>query len=629
MKKLLTIFFALIAFLASATDRYATPTDVVNYMASTNGQLKLNDRIIDTPFSTSGGLGQIFITNIGTVASSLPAGGTIWLDANSLPDLFSLVIHNNDVLWSNGSSKANPVKIRPLGGQIVTHMTAASNTARLWLIADIEHLEVNGFIESFPGMKYPWSGPLHGTFGFQIDAGTVLSDNPFMMMIDGPSGMKSIDIKNIEVSGGFCLFRLMPGNTDMTLDRISFTNVYGHDSKAGEGGYVMQTTGTPYAKTKVFNMRDCIWTRTAAEFLQIQHTFSDASEWSYEENFVAWGAGVNFKKPFEPFQDAGLQQVSDEGKVFIRNFIIDWVPNSAVSIINAAGGTPLYPVVFQNGLINDVGDLAVYGNSSMTHGVKHEFRNLYLRQANNTYDDKPGATVHNYFASMNGTDPNDWIATTYDNSKANLFQDVSDIDDIIGTTVDNTMPAPDYNHPPFPNRIASQYSVYTEDYEGGTKVVYPLDYIVSMDIVGTGRRYYNCILGHTSSGSTHPDTDAVHWQLIRFDEEGDASYEVDFDAGDVLTFDPWDDLRLKANSTWNLKGMGLRSNFRNTNTTTYQWFIDDDGSDAGSKAVAGQVTREFEVSSEDKGRYIRLKAYFKPSSGPEVEVWINNWTQVN
>jgi len=631
MKKLFTILFLILSLAVSGANRYATSGDVATYAAVTNGRMTVNDYIFDTPTSTSGGLGQIFSSNIATSLGSLRFGGTIWFDAASLPDLFNLILHNNNVLWTGISDADHPVRFCPLGGQIRITMTSASNTGKLLQLADIPYMVLDGFTPSHPGVKYPWSGPLHGTFGFQIDAGTILSPDPFMVMIDGPVGMKTIDVRNVEVSGGFCLFRIMPGNTDLTLDRLSLVNVYGHDSGVGEGGYLMQTTGTPYAKSKTFIMRDCIWARTAAEFIQIQHCYSDATLWSIQEHFIGWASGVNWRKPFEPFQDAGIQEVNDEGKVKIWNFILDFVPNSAVSIINASGGTPTdEPVWFKNGLINDVGDLAVYGNSSMTHGVKHLFENLYFRQANNTYNEKPGATVHSYFVSMNGSDPNDWKNITSDNSKTNIFQDLTDIDNLIGTTTDNSMPAPQYNHPPFPGRIASQFGIYTEDYENGTKVVYQVDDIVRMDIVGTGMRFYNCILGHTSSGSTHPNTDATHWEPIQFDEDGDATYEVDFDAGDNLTYEPWDDLRLVADDPWNIKGFGLRANFRNTDVTTFQWFVADDSSGTNTKELAGEKDPlYFERNFEDISKYVRCRAHIKLAGGSFVDEWLNSWTLVN
>src|SRR5690348_17015251 len=148
MKKLLSILFALlVALSAVGADRLANSTDVSTYATVTNGQMTVNDYIIDTPFSTSGGYGQIYVTNIATKFSGLRTGGTIWLDAVSLPDLFSVYMTNEangGTAWpSSGSSIDNPIKIRRLGGQIKTVMTASTSTARLWLIADFKDLEIN------------------------------------------------------------------------------------------------------------------------------------------------------------------------------------------------------------------------------------------------------------------------------------------------------------------------------------------------------------------------------------------------------------------------------------------------------------------------------------------------------
>lgn len=640
MKKLLSIFFVLlIAFSAVGADRLANSTDVSTYATVTSGQMTLNDYIIDTPFSTSGGYGQIFVTNIATKFSGLRTGGTIWLDAASLPDLFSVYMTNEangGAAWpSSGSSVANPIKIRPLGGQIKTVMTASTSTARLWLIADFKDLEINGYEPSFPGMKYPWTGTLNGTFGFQWDGGTVLADTPFQIMVDGTS-VRSLTIKNCEVAHGFCALRIIPGNTDFTMDQVRFENLYLHDSLDGEMFYVGQTTGTPYVKFKKLYVKNVIMARASAESAQWQHMFSDAGGRSYQENFVMVSSGSKWIAPFQAFQDNALQYVTDEGKVTVRNFIIDGVPNTAISLISSPGGTPSSePAVIQNFLVNGTRDLGAYGGTSMQYGVPWELRDGYFKDASNTYD-FIGGTEHNYYISMNGTDPVNCVNITYDNAKGSLFGSTGDVDDIIGTTVDNSMPDIEYNVPQFKGRTTDQYKgIYFQTFgsavpNSGTAVPYTAGDIVARWIEGSSYRFYNCELGHTSSGATHPEDDAVHWEIITFDSEGDPSYHVDWDAGDPQTNYPFDDFRLIADSYWNLKGMGLRSNFRNTNTTTYQWYINDSASETGMKSVNGQVKPDdYEVSSEDSKRYVRCKSYFKPVPGQIIEQWLDSWIQVN
>lgn len=636
MKNLLSILFLICALSVSGADRLANSTDVTTYATVTNGQMTLNDYIIDTPFSTSGGYGQIYVTNIASKFTGLRDGGTIWLDAASLPDLFSVYMTNEangGAAWpSSGSSIANPIKIRPLGGQIKTVMTASSSTARLWLIADFKDLEVNGYEPSFPGMKYPWSGPLRGTFGFQWDGGTVLADTPFQIMVDGTS-IRSLTIKNCEIAHGFCALRIVPGNTDFTMDVVRFENLYLHDSLDGEMFYVGQTTGTPYVKFKKLYVTDVIMARASAESAQWQHMFSDTDR-SYQEQFVMVSSGSKWLGPFQPFQDNADQYVPDEGNVTMRNFIIDGVPNTALSLISSPGGTPTAePVIIQNGVISSTRDLGMYGGASMQYGVSWELRDLYFIDASNDYD-FIGESEHTHFIDMNGTDNVDFINIRYDNSKPNLFESTGAVDDIIGTTLDNSMPGIEYNVPQFKGRTTTQYKgIYFQTFgsavpNSDTAVPYTTGDIVARWIEGTSYRFYNCKLGHTSSGATHPEDDAVHWEPITFDSEGDPSYHADHDSGDPQVNYPFDDFRLTADSYWNLKGMGLRSNFRNTNTSTYQWFISNSASETGMKAVAGQVKPEFEKSTEDVNRFVRLRAYFKPSPGAIIEQWLGDWEQV-
>lgn len=636
MKKLLTIFFLLFACIsACATNRYATSGDVASYNISTHGQLKLNDYIIDTATGMSGGLGQIFINNCGTSMSSLPAGGTIWFDATSLPDLYNVYLANGGTLWDNGSSADNPVKIRPLGGQIKITMTAASNTARMWLLADFEHVEINGYVAGFTGMVHNWTGPLHNSFGFVISGGTELNDNAFQLFVGGPSGLKTIDIKNVEIEHGFCGIRANVETAALTMQRFSVIGCYIHDSLEGEGAYLGKTSAAPYVEYEEMIIRDVVIARAAAEGLQLQHMISNATRVSLQENFVIWGPDGRWKHPFEPFQDNGAQWVADEGRNKMRNFIIDGGANTMLSILSGSTGTPtIEPAVIQNGLFNDGRDRGIYTASGLTNGVNWELIDLYFRAFNNTYPELTEAASNTHVISHNGTDKFSAKNITWDNSKTNLWEDATDIDDIIGTQQDNAMDAPAYNMPSFPDRLASQYSQWGEEYtvgvRTGDKIDYALDAIVANWVPGQEYKYYNCILAHTSSAATRPDLDATHWEEILWDEEGWPNYHANHDAGDTQTEYGWDDYRLTADSEWNLKGMGLRSNFRNTNTTTYQWYIDDNGDETGMQELSGEKKKEFEKSTELKGRYVRLKAFVKPVyPGAIIEQWVSDWVLVN
>lgn len=640
MKKIFTTFLSFLFSVVAVfgADGLANSTDVATWSPSTFGQVQLNDYIMDTPFSTSGGYGQIYVTNIATKFAGLRDGGTIWFDATVLPDLFSVYMTNEangGAAWpSSGTSKDNPIKIRPLGGQIKTVMTASTSTARLWLIADFKDLEINGYEPSFTGMKHPWSGALHNSFGFQWDGGTVLADTPFQIMVDGTS-IRSLTIKNCEVAHGFCALRIVPGNTDFTMDQVNFNKLYLHDSLDGEMFYVGQTTGTPYVKFKKLYVKNVIMARAAAESAQWQHMFDDTDR-SYQENFVMVSSGSKWISPFQAFQDNADQYVTDEGKVTMRNFIIDGVPNTAISLISSPGGSPTTePAIIQNFLVNETRDLGTYGGASMQYGVYWEMRDGYFKDASNSYD-FIGGTEHNYYISMNGTDKVSCVNLTSDNAKGSLFGSTGTVDDIIGTATDNAMADIEYLVPQFKGRTTTQYKgIYFETFgssvpNSGTAVPYTTGDIVARWIPGTSYRFYNCKLGHTSSGATHPESDGTHWEIITFDSEGDPSYHVDWDAGDPQTNYPFDDFRQRSNSIWNIKGMGLKSNERNTNYTSFQWMIDDNGDDSGNLELAGETDpNRFEAGSEDVGRYVRCKAYVKLPGGGVSTAWLGSWTLVN
>lgn len=639
MKKLLSIFFALLFGISGlfAANRYANSTDVSTYSPSTFGQLQLNDYIWDTPFSTSGGYGQIYVTNIATQFASLRVGGTIWFDAAALPDLYSVYMTNEangGAAWQPaGSTTGDVIRLRPLGGQIKTVATSASSTARLWLIADFIQLEINGYVPTFTGMKHDWSGQLMGSFGFTWDGGTVLSDDTFQIMIDGSSGIQSIALYNLDIAHGFCALRIVPGNTDISNVSFRAERLYLHDSIEGEMFYVGQTTGTPFVKWENVTIKDVICARSAAEAIQLQHLLSTAGR-AYQENFVIYASADLWKAPFQPFQDNGFQWVVDEGRNVMRNGIIDGSANSPISVISSSVGTPdSDPAVIENVLINDTRDLGIYIGASVNQGVSWEYRNVYFNNANNTYNELTEATVSQYFISYNGSDKSSFINMTWDNSKPNLFEDETGLE-IFGTVQDNAMSNPEYRNHGFPDRIAEQIEIYNESYtlapRVGDKIDYNLDDIGIRWLPGTSYRFYNCILAHTSSGSTHPESDPTHWELIQWDEEGDPSYDAAWDSGDSQSYYPPDDFRLVSNTTWNLEGMGLSSNERNTNYTYFQWMIDDNGDDSGNLELAGKTDpNELEIFAEDRGRYVRCKAYVKLPGGGISTAWLGDWVQVN
>lgn len=612
-------------------DRLATLTDQANFATDTNGELRENDYIIDTPFSTSSGRGQIFITNLAAKMAGIRFGGKIWFDMGVMPPLFALETHNNNVLWSGVGDADNPITFRPLRGQVEILMNSSSNTARMWLLADVPYLSINGVHENHPGMKYPWSGGMAGKFGFYISGDNTLSKNPFQVMISGPVGMKTIQLRGMEIEHGYCSLRIMPGNTNITLDKFEARQLYMHDSIDGEGFYVGQTLGTPFAKFKEVFIKDIVCAQTATEAIQLQHLLM-AAEKGRCENFIAYAAAAKWKNAFQQYQDNGIQWLVDEGDNLMQNFILDGWGDSGFSLLGSSIGSPgVQPAIIRNGLINDGRRIGMYMNSTMNHGVNWELRNLYFRQFNNTYNELSEVPVPGYvISSKNGTDKVSVIGVTWDNSKTSLLESDSGYE-TFGTVQDNAMPAPEYKNTGFPGKTAEQIEQWTETYaywcvRAGEAVEYRTGDIVALWRVNVLYRYYLCLSDHTSSALTRPDIDLVHWDPITWDESGVPSYDAGHNPSDTQTFKVQQDFRLVADSEWNLKGIGLSMNERNTSTTTFQWFIANTLTGTGAKELAGETSRRLHKNPEDVGRYVRLKMYFKKSDDAFEEVWVTGWT---
>lgn len=612
-------------------NRVATLTDQSTFATSTNGRLVQGDIIIDTPFATQGGRGEIYLPNMGATFPSCRVGANIWMYAPTVGNLYSAVMYNNDTIW-NKSTQDNPMTIRPLDGQIKFFMNSFSNTGRMWLIADIPHLSINGETDQFPGMKYNWSGFLRGKFGFWISGDTTLSPNPFQIMISGPAGMKSIRLKGIEIEHGYCSLRILPGNTDSTLDLFQAERLYMHDSIDGENFYVGQTLGTPFAKFKKVVIKDIICARAATESIQLQHLLN-SGQMSYQENFVSYASAYKWKNPFQQFQDNGVQWMVDEGNNSLRNFIIDGWADSGLSLLSSSVGSPAGELAkIENGLFHDGRRIGMYINGGVNQGVKWLWRNLYFMKFNNTYNELSETPVPTWILSQNnGSDTHSFVNITWDNTKSNLFEAVGNYE-VISTTQNNALPSPTYKNSGFPGKKAEQIEQWAQTYaswsvRNGDPVSYNLGDIVALWRQNNFYRFYICISAHTGSAATRPDIAPSLWTLITWDEDGVPSYYTGHQPLDIQSYYPPDDFRLTADSTWNLKGMGLSSNEPNTSYTTYQWFISNDSVGTDMKELAGQTKRVLTKESDDIGKYVRLQVKLRRISFIDTK-WVTNWIQL-
>lgn len=615
-------------------NRIATLADQATYATVTNGALKEGDGIWDTPTSTVGGTAQLFSTSLASLFSGIRFGGHIWFDCAVLPPIHMVQLGNGGTLWSANSDFNNPITFRTMGGMMDIDMTANSHTARMVLLNDFAHFRWIGGNPSFSGMKYGWQGGLGGKFGVRITGGTVLNEGSFQLMMDAIPGAELIDIRGIEFKHGFCGVRAIPGNTDLTITKFHMEQLLCHQIIDGEGLYIGQTTGTPFAKFQQVEMRDVIMANCAAESMQLQHLIMNViGRHSYQKNFVAFASAMAWKRAFQNFQSNNVQYVCDEGKNTMKDFIIDSCGDSLMNVLSGTTGTPtIEPVIVKNGYVGRGRRIGMYFGVN-TGGVNWEFRNLDFVHFVNNFNELDETAVPTYVVSKNGTDKTSWLDCKRDNTKSSFFEDagVTGIEQK-GITVDNAVPVPDYSNPGFPGRVPEQLEQWTEEYPSwsvrvGDKTSYLTNDIVLLWREGFFMRYYNCILGHTSSAATRPDIDPTHWTLVTWDTAGVPSYDGAHNAGTAQSYDPPWDMRLTADSYHNLLGRGLSMNHRNTNTTTFQWFIYNND-ETNERPLAGQCTRILEISPEDRGNgyKARLKMYFKEAGGSITEVWVGGYT---
>jgi hypothetical protein len=609
-------------------NRVANSTDVATYATITRNQLVVGDIIIDTATNTASGKNGVFYTNIASTFSTARVGFTVWVNP-TLNTLYALRLNNSGTLWSGMSTASNPVTIRPLGGQVKI-VSDPSSAARL-SVNDLEYVTITGEIDSFPGMKYPWSGFLTNKFGFLIDDSGTWDETSNMVELGTNVGCKGFAIRGLEIIGGFAAVRSMFANSTGLLDYLTLERLYIHDG-ASEGFYIGMTGGSPRPEFKMLTLRDVIVARRGTELVQLQNLVKSAQK-AYVKNFVAYAADCDWKAPFGGGQDNGIQWLVEEGDNILEKFILDGCAFSGVHIHGYTQGSPdSVRSVVRNALVQDTRDLSMYINADASNGCQKEVRDMFFRKFNQTYNEI-GTATHNYaFSANNGTDIVLLNRLTWDKgAKTQMFQAISTTYHTPPTlTIDATLADPTYNNHGFPNKNAEQIESWTEligaGSLSGTANSYKAGDIAQDFVVGNPVVMYLCLSDHTCTPLTKPSIDPVHWTPITWDSDGNPSYSGSY-SGTIFSYYPPDDFRLAANSFWNQKGFGLRSNFRNTDHTTFQWYIADDTNATNIHELAGEVERSMTKYAEDKGKYVRCRAYFK--IGPIIrQEWVGGWTQL-
>jgi hypothetical protein len=619
-------------------NRVANSADVITYAVTTRNQLQVGDVILDTATSTANGKNGIFYTDIATRFSTARTGFTVWI-SSSLTPMYALSFSNNGTLWSGKSTVSSPITFRPLGGQIRIIGEPIATTAKRLSFNDMEYVDVVGELDAYPGMKYNWSGFLPGTFGLYIDNSDSYDQQAQMIEAESNAGVKGIRMRGVEIAGGFSDFRCMFANSAAKLEYLTLHRNLFH-SGYSEGVYIGMTSGSPRPEFGMLSIVDCIFACRGTEEVQVQNLVKSSTK-AYIKNIIMYAADGAWKAPFSGAagQDNGVQWLVEEGDNIFEKFILDGCAFTGFHIHGYAQGTPdARRAVVRNGLIQDSRNISFYLNVDNAQGCGKEIRDMFLRKYNQTYTELVGSSTNYAFSSNNGSATDTVLINrlTWDKgTKTTLFQSQSTNYQIpagasVAVVEDPTLVEPSYFNHGFPNKNAEQIEIWFQNYGVGPNIGTPITYnagdIVMNFVIGVLPVYYHCKSTHSSTAGTKPNLDATHWDPIVWDANGKPSYDPSYN-GVPFNYHPPLDFRLTADSYWNKKGYGLRMNMRNTDHTTFQWYIADDAVGTNSKELAGEVEKTMTKYPEDVGKYVRCLAYWKISTGI-TQQWLGGWTQL-
>lgn len=604
-------------------NRLATSTDVSTYG---NG-MQVNDIILDTPSATVGGRVQMNFTL--SAFSGARNSCTIWINGN-VGEIYQLNINNGGTVWPQSDiSKSAPVTVRPLPGTKVRYVrNSSSNSGYTSSFSHLRHVAFEMENDTYPGMRDgvgAHSPFLTGQFGMEITSGEGASfrtDGANQFVIFGVDG-GSISLTGIECRHGFAMIRINAQNQNVTVD-LTIKRCYLHDSLTGEGFYIGMTSGTPVPKFRNFLIEDCILARTGTEAVQLQH-FLRGSQRSIVRNLVVFAAAVEWLNAFGGFQDNGVQLLYGDGDCWFENVIIDGFGDNGFNINGSdQGSSKSLPTVVQNCLINDGRNSGIYFNANTTNGLTREWRKLYFRQFNNTYDEV--GTLRSFVISQNnGTETHKFVKCQWDGSKTSLFQSTTGYE-IIGFT-NAAMDAPEYVNSGF-HEPAEKIETWKQTYSSGGNVSWKVGDIAINVESGQEYAFYKCLNNHTAT-ATRPRLDTTNWVKLTWDESGVRSDQVGWASGDTQSNYPPDDFRLVADNIWNKRGMGIYSNEQNTDYTQFQWKrADNAAGTVNVREIPKGRRRKYTPQLEDKGKYLSL--FVRKKTGAGYGSWQNStWKLVS
>lgn len=461
-------------------------------------RIQVGDIIVDTSSGTIDGLPSIYENDITVDFATARDGFTLWIDA-AIGEMRQVRFGTGGVAWSKADT--NPVTVRNLGGQVRVNFNDESS--RGVEFEGMKLLNFDGESDFFPGLRSPFttSNFLTGTFGFHFYA----HEKRFGLMglqIIVDADDFAFNVRGVETEGGFAGFRIMLGGSAYFDHNGSciFLRVYSHDHGSGENFYFgytgLETNGAP---KMLFDAKDCILIRAAAESTQAQHTLAGSSL-SRLMNIMA---ASDWMDPFQPNQDNSWQQIFTDGDIIMRDNITHGWGSNGFSLFGSANYTNPSPsgvVRHKNSLFLGGANLG-FRQSSLSEGLEHHYEDLIIGPPSEHLLERPDKAAEGIrdfiLATFTGTDLHKFKDIVHSTVKATFFEDAgANTEEQINFTTDDTLPEPEYpnlglSFAEFRGTWASKW--FAVPFQG--------DSILSVEDNGGGdARFLNYQINHLSNG---------------------------------------------------------------------------------------------------------------------------------
>lgn len=453
-------------------------------------------------------------------------------------------------------------------------------------------------------------------YGFYFN-GNWSSINTFLIHVSGSTSNGEVTTDDFEVeyveagNGGYSNVFKFDDRAGI-VDNVRIHDCYFHDTH-GESIYLGNTSGASaqqvFTNYKFYNNRAL---RSGCDGLQSVHI----GEGTEIYNNVVHGA-LNWKSPFQQYQDNGASLDARNGNVSFRNNVIINGPGTIFQIFanteTAHTGTISGTITVSNNLcLYGKGEYGTYlGQSSFLDNVNMEFINndygkfefrqnevyttvtakpnivqigfdLPINMSGNKWDGSGGKST--FYAVSGGSSP----VITASNNSISTVEDVEFVDymgdgfnfnnfDMWASRVGSTWG----NEGGFPSANTTK----------GQAVTYPVGYYVVHK-----SRIYQCL---SSNSLTEPGVTAgweTYWNPI--------SYNLG------LSSLPSDDVRLKSTSIHNLLGRGLLDNpaySGTTTTTTSTSSTTTTSTSTTTTTTASPTVANFVLAATDDGENFKLK----------------------